>query len=109
MTEYTRGIPGVILRGRYTTRGHLNDQYQEVTIVGPGIPGRRPVTDDAPAVVVAETIPGHPVLRPAPTAKTKGWHWAASDAYVSPAGFGSDWKNLFGDYRPVALHDRHEG
>lgn len=107
MTEYTHGIPGEILRSRHhSPNGGISAHVDRVTVVGPNVPKIQRVTDDAPAVVIAQTTPGYVVLRPAAAPGEGRTSYMASGAYVAPYGFTEDWCDLFGDSRPYPLHDR---
>lgn len=102
-----RGFPASILTGPFTnSRGGLSARVKHVTVVGDDLPDycrlARP-SEHAPAVILAETSPGYPVLRPT---DPEGLQWMASGAYVHTSD--SRWKDFAGTRLPLPLHDRTE-
>ncbi len=109
MTEHTHGMRGQIIYSPYSSpNGGLSQKAQQVTIVGPDIPAVDPVASNAPAVIVAETMPGYTVLRPAEDPAPDRTSYMASGNYVAPAVNGIAWRGVFGHYGAIPLHDRTE-
>ncbi len=115
MTDYTHGIPGNILTGQsHSPNGGLSATLHRVTIVGPEVEGvefLRPVTPDAPAVVIVHQGGGYVALEPADPPAPGHTQYSASGAYVEMGGgslYADAWRRLFGHEQPVHLHDRSD-
>lgn len=115
--NYTHGIPGHIYRGQFhSPNGGISARVQRVTLVGPFVPELKgkfaqPVSDDAPAVTVTMTTPGHVVLVPVTPPAPDRTPYMASGAYVEMGGgslYEDEWRAIFGHTGLVPLHDRTE-
>lgn len=115
MTDYTHGIPGLVLTGKFhSANGGLSTRFHAVTIVGPeveGVPHLRPVRDDAPAVVIERRSRDYYALVPLADPPEGHTSYMASGAYVEQGGgsqYADAWKRIFGHGQPVPLHDYTE-
>lgn len=82
-----------------SSNGGISSRSEQVTLVGPNVPRLSRVTEAAPAVELAETVPGHVVARPADQSGT--W-WMFGGTFV----YSSDGRWPTG--QPIPLHDRTE-
>jgi hypothetical protein len=107
---YAKGIRGQIVRGRWhNAAGGISEHYDEVIVVGEGVPEVLPVgAPDLPVVVVGETTPGYVVLRPAAPVADGRIGYMASGAYVASSGPMEYWREAFGHNLPIPLLDYAE-
>lgn len=112
--EFTHGIPGTILRSRFTNAGGgISDTHEHVTVVGPDVPHVDEVRPSAPAVFITDpVVPAYRALRPVREPHQGGTEYMSSGAWVAPSegcpGAREAWRQVFGHYLPIPLHDRTE-
>lgn len=86
----------------------LSNHFDEVTVIGPGVPSANPVTDAAPAVTLGSLhgLDGVSV-HAAPVTDGNGTRWSMfGGAFIWSED--SRWKTITGTKGPIQLHDRYE-